>query len=353
MLASSPMQGASAYLTDVPYLRHFCKELAPPLLRAAVALNGFRPPPDDAFDYCELGCGTGDTLATLAAATLGRASSGSTSTRSTSRSHARSRLPAASATSGSWRWTSRTLAHEPLPDFDYIARQRSPELDRSRDTTGGPRLRRGAAQAGGRPRRQLQRPPGMGGDRAASPADAARPPPRSRGPASIAPATGWPMARLFRDAGAEYFTQPPLGAGDAGRGAPPGAPVRGPRVPRGRVAPDVLRRRLRRGRRARSALRRTAAALSQLPRSGHPGADAGSVPADDRSRRVREPQGLRDQRVLPPRPVRPRHGAGRGGGARVPGHHALRDDRSPPAGSGARSACATTRCAMASRSSTR
>jgi SAM-dependent methyltransferase len=56
------------YLTDVAYVRQFCKELAPALLRAACSLNGFAPPPADDFDYCELGCGTGDTTNTLAAA---------------------------------------------------------------------------------------------------------------------------------------------------------------------------------------------------------------------------------------------------------------------------------------------
>jgi SAM-dependent methyltransferase len=59
---------AAGYLTDVAYVRQFCKELAPPLLRAACALNGFAPPPADDFDYCELGCGAGDTANTLAAA---------------------------------------------------------------------------------------------------------------------------------------------------------------------------------------------------------------------------------------------------------------------------------------------
>ena len=49
-------------------MRQFCKELSPGLLRAAAALGGFAPPPEDGFDYCELGCGTGDTVNTLAAA---------------------------------------------------------------------------------------------------------------------------------------------------------------------------------------------------------------------------------------------------------------------------------------------
>src|ERR1700677_1970649 len=56
------------YLREVAYVRQFSRELSPPLLRAAAALNGIAPPPDDDFDYCELGCGTGDTTATLAAA---------------------------------------------------------------------------------------------------------------------------------------------------------------------------------------------------------------------------------------------------------------------------------------------
>jgi trans-aconitate methyltransferase len=56
------------YLREVAYVRQFSRELSPPLLRAAAALNGFTPPPADDFDYCELGCGTGDTTNTLAAA---------------------------------------------------------------------------------------------------------------------------------------------------------------------------------------------------------------------------------------------------------------------------------------------
>jgi SAM-dependent methyltransferase len=58
----------AGYLTDVAYVRQFSRELAPPLLRAAAALNGFAPPPAEEFDYCDLGCGTGDTINTLAAA---------------------------------------------------------------------------------------------------------------------------------------------------------------------------------------------------------------------------------------------------------------------------------------------
>jgi len=59
---------AQQYVTDIAYVRQFCPELNPGLLRAVAALAGCPPPAGDDFDYCELGSGLGDTLATLAAA---------------------------------------------------------------------------------------------------------------------------------------------------------------------------------------------------------------------------------------------------------------------------------------------
>lgn len=56
------------YVTDIAYVRQFCSELNPALLRATAALAGCPPPAADDFDYCELGSGLGDTVATLAAA---------------------------------------------------------------------------------------------------------------------------------------------------------------------------------------------------------------------------------------------------------------------------------------------
>lgn len=56
------------YRTDIPYLRQFCPELNPAMLRATAALAGCPPPAGDDFDYCEIGSGLGDTIATLAAA---------------------------------------------------------------------------------------------------------------------------------------------------------------------------------------------------------------------------------------------------------------------------------------------
>jgi SAM-dependent methyltransferase len=58
----------SGYLTDVAYVRQFRAELNPAVLRAAAALAGCRPPDGDDFTYCEIGAGSGDTLATLSAA---------------------------------------------------------------------------------------------------------------------------------------------------------------------------------------------------------------------------------------------------------------------------------------------
>ena len=59
---------SSEYVDDVPYVRHFIGDLSPARLRLVAALNGASPPPAADFDYCELGCAHGDTLAALAAA---------------------------------------------------------------------------------------------------------------------------------------------------------------------------------------------------------------------------------------------------------------------------------------------
>jgi SAM-dependent methyltransferase len=56
------------YVTDVTYVRCFENDLSPARLRLAAALNGFAPPPEADFDYCELGSAHGDTTAALAAA---------------------------------------------------------------------------------------------------------------------------------------------------------------------------------------------------------------------------------------------------------------------------------------------
>lgn len=67
----SDRDASGGYRTDVAYLRQFNPYLSPPNLRMVAALNGYAPPPGDDFTYCELGCGMGDTLATLAAANPG------------------------------------------------------------------------------------------------------------------------------------------------------------------------------------------------------------------------------------------------------------------------------------------
>ncbi len=59
---------SAEYVDDLPYVRHFIADLSPARLRLVAALNGLVPPPDADFDYCELGCAHGDTLAALAAA---------------------------------------------------------------------------------------------------------------------------------------------------------------------------------------------------------------------------------------------------------------------------------------------
>ncbi len=67
-MAADVQAGTQEYVIDVAYLRNFVDDLGPARLRLVAALNGFTPPPADGFDYCEIGSGQGDTMATLAAA---------------------------------------------------------------------------------------------------------------------------------------------------------------------------------------------------------------------------------------------------------------------------------------------
>ena len=58
----------ASYVTDTSYARNFAPQLSAQLLRMVAAFAGAVPPDGEDFDYCELGSGTGDTLAVLAAA---------------------------------------------------------------------------------------------------------------------------------------------------------------------------------------------------------------------------------------------------------------------------------------------
>ena len=65
---SAARPSPTGYVTDVAYPRAFVPSIAPPTLRLVAALNGLAAPPEDDFDYCELGPAAGDTLTTVAAA---------------------------------------------------------------------------------------------------------------------------------------------------------------------------------------------------------------------------------------------------------------------------------------------
>src|SRR5580700_1215041 len=111
----------TGYLTDVAYVRQFSKELSPALLRAAAALNGFAPPPAEELDYCDLGCGTGDTTNTLAAAHP-RARFVGIDFNGRHVAFARDLADRGGLTNV--RFLERDfgdLAGEALPDFDYVA----------------------------------------------------------------------------------------------------------------------------------------------------------------------------------------------------------------------------------------
>jgi SAM-dependent methyltransferase len=66
-----PQRPASGYVTDVEYPRVFVPQISPALLRLVAAVNGHPAPPEEDFDYCDLGSASGDTLTTFAAANRG------------------------------------------------------------------------------------------------------------------------------------------------------------------------------------------------------------------------------------------------------------------------------------------
>jgi SAM-dependent methyltransferase len=116
-----PDAGDTDYLRDVAYVRQFSKELAPVAIRTAAALNGFAPPPAEDFDYCELGCGTGDTTNTLGAA-YPRARFVGVDFNAEHVAFARSLAERGGL--ANVRFLERDfaeLSREALPDFDYVS----------------------------------------------------------------------------------------------------------------------------------------------------------------------------------------------------------------------------------------
>src|SRR5215813_13052928 len=58
----------SSYVTDVPYVSTFTRELAPAWLDHVALVSAFAPPARDReFAWCDLGCGQGLTASILAA----------------------------------------------------------------------------------------------------------------------------------------------------------------------------------------------------------------------------------------------------------------------------------------------
>ncbi|MHC4273508.1 MAG: methyltransferase domain-containing protein [Planctomycetota bacterium] len=66
---SSPSEPAPfPYITDIEFPSRYTANQAPAMLSYVAAIGGYRPPPPaGAYTYCELGCGAGVTLNTLAA----------------------------------------------------------------------------------------------------------------------------------------------------------------------------------------------------------------------------------------------------------------------------------------------
>jgi hypothetical protein len=59
---------SNGYVTDVPYVHVFTRELAPAWLDHVALVAGFAPPVrEKGFAWCDLGCGQGFTAMVLAA----------------------------------------------------------------------------------------------------------------------------------------------------------------------------------------------------------------------------------------------------------------------------------------------
>jgi SAM-dependent methyltransferase len=68
VILNTPPTDASDYITDVPYIRYFARELAPAWLDLVATVSGLESPSRErGFSWCDLGCGHGLTAAILAA----------------------------------------------------------------------------------------------------------------------------------------------------------------------------------------------------------------------------------------------------------------------------------------------
>ncbi len=111
---------SAEYVDDLPYVRHFIADLSPARLRLVAALNGLVPPPEVDFDYCELGCAHGDTLAALAAACPESRFLGIDLSAAHVASAKRLARHGALENMGVLERDFADLAHEDVGEFDYI-----------------------------------------------------------------------------------------------------------------------------------------------------------------------------------------------------------------------------------------
>lgn len=111
---------SAEYVDDLPYIRQFVPDLSPSRLRLVAALNGVVPPPEADFDYCELGCGHGDTLAALAAANPDARFLGIDLSAAHVASAKRLAREGALENIGVLERDFSALLHEDIGDFDYI-----------------------------------------------------------------------------------------------------------------------------------------------------------------------------------------------------------------------------------------
>jgi SAM-dependent methyltransferase len=115
-----PVEPRAEYVSDVPYPRQFVPPIAPPMVRLVAAMNGLPVPPEDDFDYCELGSANGDSTALYAAANPGGRFVGVDFNREHT---AAANDLAERADLGNVTFLEKNfigLEQESLPDFDFI-----------------------------------------------------------------------------------------------------------------------------------------------------------------------------------------------------------------------------------------
>ena len=293
--------GSEEYVTDVPYMRAFVRDLSPVTLGLVAALNGFPPPRPEDFTTASSGAPTATPPPPSPphiprARFLGvRHQPGARRVRLSPRLGGGPRQRPLSGARlrrhGERRCSPPRLRRPPTASSAGSA----PQSERRSSSSPSAKLKHGGllyvsynalpGWASVEPLRQLML------DRGAA-----------VGGSSIERARqGLAFAKVLRDAGAAYFTGNPAASEMLETMEQTGLPYVVARVSPRALGADVLHPGRHRDGGARPLLRRPAPALSELPGPRDPRLPRGRLQGGDRPDHVREAEGLRDEPVFPAR----------------------------------------------------